>query len=452
MPPYEFFSQVLTGDGGRRAIMSRLGAEAGEPLDAFLSLALEFAPGRAGALHAFLAALEDSGAEIKRDMDQGTNEVRIMTVHGAKGLEAPIVFLPDTCDPPTGMHDPAILFASDPAAAERIPVWRLKKALETPRIAALREAQRQRELQEYNRLLYVAMTRARDRLYVGGCQMSRDLKDGCWYDFISQALRPQAKEVRTADGQTVWRIESDRASQQAGEESALEPPIVAAEPPDWASAQPQSEPPAMGWLIASRIDHEAAGLKPGGSERVASPLDGSEEHRFRRGRLIHRLLQALPDLAEGDRAAAGRRYLDRAGHELSTDERDAMLGEVLAILAEPSLKALFAPGSLAEVPVAAMLDLEDCRFGLTGQIDRLVVNEDEVLIADYKTNRPPPATPEETDPLYIRQLAAYRAALAGLYPGRRIRCVLVWTDGPRLMEIPAGVLHAALQLDGGRPA
>jgi ATP-dependent helicase/nuclease subunit A len=451
MPPYEFFSQVLTADGGRQAIMDRLGSEAGEPLDAFLSLALEFAPGRAGSLQAFLAALEDSGAEIKRDMDQGANEVRVMTVHGAKGLEAPIVFLPDTCDPPTGARDPAILFASDPETEEDIPLWRLKTALETPGIAALREAQQQRDRQEYNRLLYVAMTRARDRLYVGGCQMNRELKEHCWYAFIDAALRPLAREVQGADGQTVWRIEASRDVPQDEKDDDLEAPILPVEPPDWALATPKPEPTAMRWLIASRIEQDSDG-EPAGGERVASPLAGAAEHRFRRGRLIHSLLQALPDLPVSERAGAGRRYLDRAASELDPAARQALLGEALAIIAEPSLAALFAPGSLAEVPLAAVLGADAGAFGLTGQIDRLAVTDDEVLIADYKTNRPPPASPQDADPLYVRQLAAYRAALARLYPGRRVRCVLVWTDGPRVMEIPDRLLDSALRLDRARGA
>jgi ATP-dependent helicase/nuclease subunit A len=452
MPPYEFFSRVLTADGGRRAIMARLGSEAGEPLDAFLSLALEFAPAKAGSLQSFLAALEDSGAEIKRDMDQGTNEVRVMTVHGAKGLEAPIVFLPDTCDPPTGAHDPAILFAASPDgdSGERIPLWRLKKSLETPGIVALRAAQQMRDRQEYNRLLYVAMTRARDRLYVGGCQTGKDLKDGCWYDFVSTALTPLAQEIRTPEGHIIWRIEGNPEVEPEEADSELEQSIAAAAPPRWAMETPEPEPAAMGWLVASHI--EAAGEEAGSGERVASPLSGAAEHRFRRGRLIHSLLQSLPDLPPPDRADAGARYLARAAAALDADERGALLGEALAILAEPSLEALFAPGSLAEVPLAAVLGEGDASFGLTGQIDRLAVSDDEVLIADYKTNRPPPAAPEAADPLYIRQLAAYRAALARLYPGRPIRCVLVWTDGPRIMEIPARLLDTALRLDGGRAA
>jgi ATP-dependent helicase/nuclease subunit A len=448
MPPYEFFSRVLTADGGRRAIMERLGSEAGEPLDAFLSLALEFAPAKAGALQAFLAALEDSGAEIKRDMDQGTNEVRVMTVHGAKGLEAPIVFLPDTCDPPTAKNDPAILFASD--GEERIPLWRLKKSVETSGIVALRETQQERDRQEYNRLLYVAMTRARDRLYVGGCQTGKDLKPGCWYDFVSAALQPLAQEIRTADGQTIWRIEGSREVDPDEADSALEQPIPAAEPPAWAMEMPEPEPATMRWLIASHITSTGDGAVTG--ERVASPLAGAAEHRFRRGRLIHSLLQGLPDVAHLDRAGAGDRYLARAAADHDAGDRDALLGEALAILAEPSLEALFAPGSLAEVPLAAVLGEGEASFGLTGQIDRLAVGDDEVLIADYKTNRSPPATPEEADPLYVRQLAAYRAALARLYPGRPIRCVLVWTDGPRIMEVPARILDSALRLDGGRAA
>jgi ATP-dependent helicase/nuclease subunit A len=186
---------------------------------------------------------------------------------------------------------------------------------------------------------------------------------------------------------------------------------------------------------------------------VQAPLAGAESNRFRRGGLVHRLLQFMADLPEGEREDAGRRYLLRAAADFADAERAALLSEALAILSSPSLKGLFANGSLAEVPVAALLgDEASKRFGLTGQIDRLAVSDREVLIADYKTNRPPPAAPEDTDPLYVRQLAAYRAALAQLYPGRQVRCCLVWVDGPRLMEIPEHMLDAALPMAIASPA
>jgi ATP-dependent helicase/nuclease subunit A len=185
-------------------------------------------------------------------------------------------------------------------------------------------------------------------------------------------LQPLAQEIRTADGHTIWRIEGSREVEPDEADSALEQPIPAAEPPGWALDMPQAEPAAMRWLIASHIE-QGAGEAVAGGERVASPLSGAAEHRFRRGRLIHSLLQGLPDVAPPDRAGTGERYLARAAAELDRHERDALLGEALAILAEPSLEALFAPGSLAEVPLAAVLGEDEASFGLTGQIDRLAV-------------------------------------------------------------------------------
>lgn len=452
-PPYEFFSRILNSDGGRMAIMARLGPEAAEPLDAFLALALDFAPDRSQPLPAFLDAVSRSGAEIKRDMDQGLDEVRVMTVHGAKGLEAPIVILPDTCDAPSGRHDPRILIADEAVGGGRIPVWRLKSAFETAPLARLKQAHRDRSRQEYNRLLYVAMTRARDRLYVAGCQTTEALKDECWYSLIAAALKPKATELRLADGRTVWRIEDGHAAEPRPHRNELEPPVVAVTPPDWALRPPPPEPRGTRWLVASRLDLAASEASLVDREPVLSPLAGAQESRFRRGRLIHRLLQSLPELPEAERAAAARRYLDRAAGDLGAGLRRSLAEEALSIVCHPSLKTLFGPGSLAEVPLTAIIgNAESGSIGLTGQIDRLAVTDREALIADYKTNRPPPASPEATDPLYLRQLAAYRAAIVRLYPGRPVRCLLVWTEGPRLMEVPGPLLDAALPIAQGSPA
>jgi ATP-dependent helicase/nuclease subunit A len=407
MPPYEFFSQVLTADGGRRAIMNRLGTEAGEPLDAFLSLALEFAPGRAGALQTFLAAVEDSGAEIKRDMDQGANEVRVMTVHGAKGLEAPIVFLPDTCDPPSGPARPRHPVRLRPGNRRAHSLWRLKKALETSRTEALRQAQQERERQEYNRLLYVAMTRARDRLYVGGCQTTARNSSRRLLVRVHRAppCGRWRRKLRTRTGRVSGASKAaercDRRGQRASLSRPSSPPSLPAGP---CAMRRRSPPPCTG--SSPRASRTPPRCLPQPGKRVASPLAGTEEHRFRRGRLIHRLLQALPDLPPPARADAGRRYLDRAAGELA---------QLSATRLTKRWRSLRSPRSR---PVRSRQPGRGAagggpgrrgnRFGLTGQIDRLAVSDDEVVIADYKTNRPPPASPEDTDPVYIRQLAAYR--------------------------------------------
>jgi ATP-dependent helicase/nuclease subunit A len=162
-----------------------------------------------------------------------------------------------------------------------------------------------------------------------------------------------------------------------------------------------------------------------------SPLRSGGHDPFKRGLLVHRLLQSLPELPPVAREGAARRFLALPTHALLADVQEDICHETLRVLNDPDFAGLFGPGSQAEVPVVGLIAGQ----ALSGQIDRLVVTEDEVLIVDYKTMRPVPAGEDEVAPLYLRQLAAYREALTRIFPGHAIRCALLWTHGPRLMEI-----------------
>jgi ATP-dependent helicase/nuclease subunit A len=182
--------------------------------------------------------------------------------------------------------------------------------------------------------------------------------------------------------------------------------------------------------------------RPSGAEPPAiSPLAAQGRDRFKRGLLVHRLLQALPELPIEEREVAARRFLALATHRLTVEEQDEIRCEALAVLDYPGFATLFGPGSQAEVPVVGLIPgSAGTAHAMSAQIDRLVVGEDRVLIVDYKTLRPPPAAEDEVAPTYLRQLAAYQAALARIYPGREIRCALLWTEGPRLMPISPEML------------
>jgi len=185
----------------------------------------------------------------------------------------------------------------------------------------------------------------------------------------------------------------------------------------------------------------------GGSEALGpeqpplGPLALSEHGRYARGRLVHALLQHLPEVAPEDQERAARAFVAARGASLAQELRDEIVAETLAIVREASFAPLFCPGSLAEVPVVARIGAYD----LEGQIDRLARVEGGLLILDYKTNRPPPKALAEVAPAYIAQLAAYRTALKSLFPDLTLRAALLWTDGPRLMEIPSPSLDEAEQ-------
>ena len=433
--PYQFFSEVLIADGRRKALLQRLGTEAADPIDAFLSEALNFQAGHTPSLHEFLGWLEGADVQIKRDMDHGANEVRIMTVHGAKGLEANVVILPDTTSVPDKKKVPEILFAES-AGLGPLPVWKLRADLQPSLTKDLTANYLGAQMAEYNRLLYVAMTRARDRLYVCGYSNKDEARPDSWYGLVASVLAQP--EYLTADGS--WRIDGQQsdAIEDRREDSEL---AVAAEPaPGWATVPPPAEPASLRWFVPSRLGRAAGDETVAGDERVDPPLGGAGEDRFRRGNLIHKLLQILPELPASERATAGARYLDMQ----RIDDGNQILAEVMALTNDPAFAPVFAPGSRAEVPLAAQVDLGSGPIGLTGQIDRLVVRGDEVLIIDYKTNRPAPQRIEAADSAYIRQMAAYRAALRTVYPDKTVRAALLWTNSAKLMEVPQGLMDEAL--------
>jgi ATP-dependent helicase/nuclease subunit A len=365
--------------------------------------------------------------EITRD------EVRVMTVHGAKGLEAPIVILADTTSAPAGPSQRQkklfALPASVPDAAGPL-VWAARKDGDVAAVRAARENAQQAAADEYRRLLYVAMTRAAERLIVCGVDGANKRPEGCWYDLIRDAIEPLAEAVADGD-ETVLRYRSGEPAPVRAKDEAAEPvPIVT---PPWLSRPVAPEPRRPVLLTPSNADDEPSPLPHSGMTDRSKALA--------RGALVHRLMQSLPDIPPPMRADAARQYLARRADQFSDAERQRIHDQVLAILDNTRFAPLFAPGSCAEVPIVGRLPHgEHPPYLVSGQVDRLVVTADAVFIADYKTNTPAPRSIDESPPVYIRQLAVYRAVLGLIYPGRTIRAALVWTEIPDLMEIPAGML------------
>jgi ATP-dependent helicase/nuclease subunit A len=428
-PPYELFAEVLSARGARRAMLGRLGPEAADPLDELLSAALAYERAHGVSLQGFLHWLSAGTAEIKRDLEQGArDEVRILTVHGAKGLEAPIVFLPDTLQMP--IQTPPILWDE----GDGLPLWLIARDAPPHAAQAALEAAKRRRDQEYRRLLYVAMTRAADRLYICGWQTKRNPPAGNWHALMAAGLAAAGAErfdfaVDAPPGVAAWSGEGLRLRhEQTGSPGRARPAARAAARavllPDWCWQEPPPEPAPPKPLAPSQ---------PRAQEPPArSPLGDDRGAAFLRGRLVHRLLQSLPAIDAGQREAAARRFLALPVHELAAAEQQAILRETMDVLGHPDFAPLFGPGSVAEVPVVGLLGGR----ALSGQIDRLVVEGGSVLIVDFKTMRPVPATPDQVPALYLDQLAAYRAAIAAVFPDKEIRCALLWTDGPQLMEIP----------------
>jgi ATP-dependent helicase/nuclease subunit A len=441
--PFAFFAWLLGPQGGRRRIFARLGVEAADVLEEFLELALAYERQEPPSLQGFLAWLRSAEAVVKRDMEIERDEVRVMTVHGAKGLEAPVVILADTTTPPAGPPGPAGLLAVPQArAAPETPpciVWPGKKQDDVAVVGTARADARREAEDEHRRLLYVAMTRAAERLIVCGWQGDRRRPEGCWYDLVVNGLATSSDFVEVGEGDA--RISRYRIVPPDDDVSSATPREHGAphEIPVWLGTPVSPEPARAVTLTPSTAYEESVAPRRHGSA-------GQDARRvLERGRLVHRLLQSLPEIPAAERRAAAAGFAERAGAAFTRDEQDRLVAAVLGILDDARFAPLFAPGSRAEVPIVGRLP----RGGrldilVSGQIDRLIITADAVVIADYKTNQIVPATAKEAPPAYVEQLALYRAVLSRIYPGRAVRAALVWTQRPALMEFSGVLLDAAL--------
>ncbi len=351
VPPYELYGEILGAEGGRRALLHRLGPEAEDPVEEFLGLALAYEREHVPSLQGFLRWLTAAATEVKRDFAaRPRDEVRILTVHGAKGLEAPVVFLPDTMAVPD--QKVAVLWSDD-----ELPLWKPPGDHVASRYALEKNAWRDRQMQEYRRLLYVGLTRAQDRLYVCGWQTLKAPQQICWHMLCRAGLtgcaqpfgfdaKPLIGEeegwsgegLRIESAQTVPPYREPAMAVAAGEATPL---------PGWATAPPPAEPDPPRPLLPSRPDGE--------EPPTLSPLAAGGRDRFKRGLLVHRLLQSLPELPETERDAAARRFLALPTHALASEEQDEIRQEILAVLSHPDFRALFGPDSHAEVPLVGLV-------------------------------------------------------------------------------------------------
>ena len=444
---------------GRQRIARRLGRVPDEALGELLAEALDWESRHARTIEGFLDHIERFDGEVKKEQGkaEGEGAVRVMTVHGAKGLEAPIVFLADAAhrkqesnafkrNPlvPLGGHGPDG-YAPEPGCLVCAPAGK-DAGPQTVRAAkAHAEAAR---LAEYRRLLYVAATRAAERLYVCGVANRHhdpDAEDTVadWHTLATRAAqRMGAAVVQTPLGPALRYEAGARISGPGAVVADLRDHPV----PDWLSrmAAPERAAPDVRPSQGGLTGEDDADAGPGGDDGPAYPPQAPGRGQawgrepYRRGNALHRLLERLPDVAPDARAATGRALL--AGFAPSGAEADAWLAEALGVLGDPRFADVFAPGGLAEVPVVGRVGGRTVR----GQIDRLLVTPDEIVIVDFKSNRPPPARVEEVSEAVLFQLAAYEALMARVYPGRRVRSALLWTYAPRLMPVPAEALSGAL--------
>jgi ATP-dependent helicase/nuclease subunit A len=438
----------------RKRFYERLGQASADAIDELLRQAIDFENSNPRSLRAFISWIEAASGEIKRETERENASVRVMTVHGAKGLEADVVFLLDAHREANVRNIGPVI---EPPPHSNLPpgvkllAW--SKADDVELTAAAREEKTRLQFEEYRRLFYVAATRARDRLYICGTEQGNN-KDPeakavgvkSWHSLALDAFHRLGPRVET-DAAPFWegspalamRISCPqmKAPDQKDEASIRIAPAAA---PLWLHAPAASEaPPAR--LAPSKLAGEEENEWLSEAEGAVYSPAGAD--RYFRGRTLHRLLELLPEAAADKRAAAADRLLARLAPDIDPAERARWRDEIMRVLEDPQFAEVFAPGSMAETPIAGRPRGAPETLRVNGQIDRLAVSQTRVLVVDYKTNRPPPKDVRDADPAYIAQLAAYRALLQEIYPAHEIVCALLWTYDARLMAVPPQMLDHA---------
>jgi ATP-dependent helicase/nuclease subunit A len=446
--PYEFLERVLIRHDGRRRLLARLGHEAEDPIDELLAQALTYETREAPSLTGFIAWIEAGDIKVKREMERGVDEIRVMTVHGAKGLEAPVVILPDTMSKGGGGGGrPVLLPVGQGGNAPPLMLWAGAKPDDDPVTSAARTEAEVRDAAERKRLLYVALTRAEDWLILCAAG-SVGRMEGTWYEALEAGMEALGGGVELPGpeglaGPVQRREENPVPVSGAPEEEApaevvapvTRPVMRPVTHPDWLTSAPREErvqrisPSSLG----DHVEADGAGL--------------GRELALTRGLAVHLLLEKLADRPGATRETLAGRLIDQEFPDLPDDIAAGVVDEALAVFDAPFAGEIFCPDSLAEVGMA--IDLPAVAAGrmlgrMLGRIDRLVIRPDRVLVVDFKTDAQPPAMQKEVSEGYLAQLGCYRAGLAALYPERVVEAAILWTAGPVLMPLDGDSLDRVL--------
>lgn len=425
---YQFLEQILSGPiDGRRKFAARLGDESLVPMEEMLNAAMQFEQQHGSGLQAFLDWFDRGDIEIKREGESGANEVRVMTVHGAKGLQAPVVILADTTSDPMKKPDRSAELLID--EGRRTPLLPIRKAEQWGQLAEVVDMQQRREKEEHRRLLYVAMTRAEERLIMGGALgVSRkgQAPEDSWYAILERGMHALGSEWRDCPrwGRTMQYIGRDGAvgTPKAAELKAS-PAIEAFATPSWLyePAPPEQSPPRP--LVPSRLDDDDYG---------DAPLPAAMRAAAERGRLIHALFERISDSTSLENA---ERWLEHNVRDPQID-RAQIMSAVRAVVGNPAWAEFFSSAARAEVPLAAVVG----ETVITGRVDRLVVEPGIVRLLDFKSSRSVPENEDKVPVAYLRQMAHYVAALETIFPDSIVQASLLYTYAPILIELSDAVL------------
>ncbi|MBV7259778.1 double-strand break repair helicase AddA [Erythrobacter crassostreae] len=430
--PQSLLAWLLTGPWrGREKLIARLGREANDPIDELVNAAFAFESAHIPSLAGFIEWFDASNEDLKRDADSAGGQVRVMTVHGSKGLQAPIVILADATGTPGqgGELELADLELGN-ETSRRVPLPSLAKEQKRGRIETAEAGANAASMQEHWRLLYVAMTRAEEALYIGGSLGPRDEKNGPHEDSWYARLEGAFDGEELADGLWGMRREWGTRAEPLAAIASASTNAARLALPHWATTPIGPEPKPPRPLTPSSAGEELAADPP-------LPADAAKV-AARRGVLIHRLLERLPDIDVESREKAGAAWLSRQGEDLPADTRAEMLDSALKVLTTEEFADIFSPDALAEVPLTATI----AGTVIAGTADRLLIGEDSVTVVDFKTTRRPPHTIDAVPRATLKQMAAYAAALEAIFPGKAIRAAVLYTQTPQLIDIPPVTLAA----------
>ena len=430
-PPQVMLHWILVGPWkGRLRLVERLGRESNDPIDELLNAAMAYSASHVPSLQGFIRWFDVGEGELKRDPDSGGGQVRVMTVHGSKGLQSPIVILADAAGNPDDSPTRGLELVEQPIGGgveRKIPLPGLSKEEKAGPIAKAEAEAAAKDREEHWRLLYVAMTRAEEALFIGGALNQRDKgvpADDSWF----ARLAPLFPEDELAD--PIWGNRRELGSRpddiplKSGSDSRLSTRL-----PDWAISPVGPEPRPPRPLAPSSAGEDETPSPP-------FPPDGTG-HAAQRGTLIHALLERLPELAPEARHDAALRWLLKQAPEIDEAAREEMAESALTVLETPEWAAIFGPQALAEVPLAATVSIQV----VAGTADRLLVTPERVLVVDFKTTMRPPASLEEVPESTLRQMSAYVAALEAIYPGRAVEAAVLYTHTPQLMALPRDIVE-----------
>jgi len=437
-PPFELYSHLLDNLGARARFIGRMGEECADPIDEFMQQALLYERAHPISLQGFIHWLASSNSEIKRDMEQARDAVRIMTIHGAKGLQSKIVILPDTTGVP--MEHDSLLWLDGVAARS------LSTKQDDMVFRKLRGASQSESLGEYRRLLYVALTRAEDRLYICGATGRENISEKSWYHHIKVGMENIAQRFDMKLGEGL------RVGQSVMPDAAFvsERSEISKKASDVASSIKENLDASLRWhdkdfsYLQNAAPAEPSPNKPlvpsklsGALPPAASPV--AQKDVYKMGKFIHMLLQYLPNQKNNMREAAqsiARKFFP----DLANEQVEKAVNDTLAVIGNPEFEFLFGENAQAEVPIIGNLEIGGKNITVSGQIDRLYMDSEKIWIVDFKSNQLPPYSQDKIPVSYIRQLALYRLLMQRIAPEKTVHCALLWTANAKLDVLPDGLL------------